>query len=35
VWWVSPRYETHPVAELDGARLAVADGAAPSFARWS
>jgi hypothetical protein len=35
VWWVSQRYETHPVAELDGTRLAVADGAVPSFARWS
>ena len=35
VWWVSPRFETHPVAELDGVRLAVHPGAVPSFARWS
>lgn len=35
VWWVSPRYETHPVAELDGRRFAVEIEAVPSFARWS
>lgn len=35
VWWVSPRYETHPVAELAGTRFAVATEAVPSFARWS
>ena len=35
VWWVSPRYETHPVAELDGRPLTVDLEAVPSFARWS
>ncbi len=35
VWWVSPRFETHPVAEFDGTRFAVEDEAVPSFARWS
>ncbi len=35
VWWVSPRYETHPVAELDGTRFTVENEAVPSFARWS
>jgi hypothetical protein len=35
VWWVSPRYETHPVAELAGTPLAVVNEAVPSFARWS
>jgi hypothetical protein len=35
VWWVSPRFETHPVAELDGTRFAVDPGAVPSFARWA
>ena len=35
VWWVSPRYETHPVVELDGTRFAVDDEAVPPFARWS
>lgn len=35
VWWVSPRYETHPVAELDGIRFTVEPEAVPPFARWS
>ncbi|TPG31426.1 hypothetical protein [Mycolicibacterium hodleri] len=35
IWWVSPRYETHLVVELDGTRFAVDDEATPSFARWS
>ena len=35
VWWVSPRYETHPVAELGGRRFSVGDEAVPSFGRWS
>jgi hypothetical protein len=38
VWWVSPQYETHPVAELAGARFPVDTSeaeAVPSFARWS
>ncbi|MEU0496418.1 hypothetical protein [Mycobacterium sp. NPDC006124] len=37
-WWVSPRFETHPVAELAGARLPVTLDdveAVPPFARWS
>lgn len=34
-WWVSPRFETHPVAELAGLRLPTGDGTVPSFARWS
>lgn len=34
-WWLSPRYETHPVAELDGTPFAVEPEAVPAFARWS
>jgi hypothetical protein len=34
-FWVSPRYETHPVAELAGVRFPVDVEAVPSFARWS
>jgi hypothetical protein len=34
VWWVSPRFETHPVAEVGGVRFAVDVEAVPSFARW-
>ena len=33
-WWVSPRFETHPVVELAGRRLDV-DAVAPAFARWA
>jgi len=33
-WWVSPRFETHPVAELAGVALPTTE-AVPSFARWS
>ena len=33
-WWVSPRFETHPVAELAGVKLPSTE-AVPSFARWS
>ncbi|KAA0101198.1 hypothetical protein CIW49_06830 [Mycolicibacterium sp. P1-18] len=33
-WWVSPRFETHPVAELAGVPLPSTE-AVPSFARWS
>jgi hypothetical protein len=35
VWWLSPRFETHPVAEIDGTPFAVASEAVPPFARWS
>ncbi|GLP75846.1 hypothetical protein TUM20983_29560 [Mycobacterium antarcticum] len=35
VWWVSPRYETHPVAELDGKAWPVDVETVPAFARWS
>ncbi|MBJ7341660.1 hypothetical protein [Mycolicibacterium sp.] len=35
VWWISPRYQTHPVAELAGTRFSVDDEAVPPFARWS
>lgn len=35
VWWLSPRYETHPVAEIDGTSFATDVKAVPSFARWS
>ena len=35
VWWVSPRYQTHPVAELDGVQFTVDPPAVPPFARWS
>jgi hypothetical protein len=35
VWWVSPGYQTRPVAELDGRRWAVVPDAVPPFARWS
>lgn len=36
-WWVSPRYETHPVGEFDGTPLPVVTEvpAVPPFARWS
>jgi hypothetical protein len=34
-WWLSPRYRTHPVAELDGRRWPVGPNAVPTFARWS
>jgi hypothetical protein len=34
-WWVSPRFETHPVAELAGVHLPSDADAAPSFARWT
>jgi hypothetical protein len=34
-WWLSPRYQTHPVAELDGRRFTVEPEALPPFARWS
>lgn len=34
-WWVSPRFEMHPVAELAGLRMPTDGGAVPSFARWS
>jgi hypothetical protein len=33
-WWVSPRFETHPIAELAGVRLPATE-TVPSFARWS
>jgi hypothetical protein len=33
-WWVSPRFETHPVAEFAGVPLPSTE-AVPSFARWS
>lgn len=33
-WWVSPRFDTHPVAELAGVSLPSTE-AVPSFARWS
>ncbi|MCV7013237.1 hypothetical protein [Mycolicibacterium madagascariense] len=35
VWWVSPRFETHPVAEVAGAAFPVDADTVPSFARWS
>lgn len=35
VWWVSPRYETHPVAELDGMAWPVDVETVPSFGRCS
>ncbi len=35
VWWLSPRYQTHPVAEVDGTRYPWDADALPSFARWS
>lgn len=34
-WWVSPTFETHPVAELAGVHLPSDAEAAPSFARWT
>ena len=34
-WWVSPTFETHPVAELAGVHLPSDVEAAPSFARWT
>jgi hypothetical protein len=35
VWWLSPRYQTHPVAELGGRRFTAEPEALPPFARWS
>ena len=35
VWWVSPRYRTHPVEELDGTAFPVDGDAVPPLARWS
>jgi hypothetical protein len=35
VWWVSPHYQTHPVAELDGTRCHADSETVPSFARWT
>lgn len=35
LWWLSPRYETHPVAELEGTWFTVDPDAVPPFARWS
>ena len=32
VWWISPRYEVHPVAAI-GASVYAVDGAPPSFTR--
>lgn len=34
-WWISPRYDMHPVVELDGTALPVLPVAGPTFARWS
>jgi hypothetical protein len=34
-WWVSPTFETHPVAELAGVHLPSDVEAAPSFVRWT
>jgi len=34
-WWVSPTFETHPVAELAGVHLPFEAEAAPSFVRWT
>lgn len=34
-WWISPRYETHPVVEIDGTRFAVDTAVVPPFTRWS
>jgi hypothetical protein len=35
VWWLSPRYQTHAVAESDGTRHPTDPDARPSFARWA
>lgn len=35
VWWVSPRYQTHPVAEFGGTCHPADSATVPSFARWS
>lgn len=34
-WWISPRYETHPVAEIGGTRISTGAEAAAPFARLS
>lgn len=34
-WWLSPRYETHPVAQLDATPFVVDPDLVPAFARWS
>ena len=34
-WWLSPGYEVHAVAELDGTSFAIDAEVEPSFARWS
>lgn len=34
-WWISPRYQTHPVVEIDGTRFPVDPEVDPRFARWS
>ena len=33
VWWISPDFETHPVAAVGVTQYRVDDGAAPTFAR--
>lgn len=33
-WWVSPAYETHPVAEVCGMNLPTDPGTRPPFTRW-
>jgi hypothetical protein len=35
VWWISPQYQTHPVAAIGGTRHPADSAAVPSFARWS
>ena len=34
-WWISPRYETHPVAEVDGTSFPADTEVVPPFTRWS
>lgn len=34
-WWVSPRYEIHPVAEIDGTQFCTDTDVIPSFTRRS
>jgi hypothetical protein len=34
-WWISPRYETHPVVEIDGTTFPVDTATEPPFGRWS
>ena len=34
-WWISPRYELHPVAELDGVRLPFDFTSSAPFGRWA